>query len=227
MPRKYTKKRGYRNNRRKYYKKGYTSKTQAIGRSVATPLPRMMKITHRYADTGNMTVTAGVPARWEYSCNSLFDPDSTGLGVQPQAFDQLGALYNHYIVIGSRITVRITVTGGTVASLVCGLYTDADTVTSNDTKELICSSKGNYRIIGNSSGDSVVMKTNWSAKKVFGRDVLGNNLLKGTPTTSPSEQQFFTWFVNSMDQSSNTGISYAVYLEQIAMWLEPKELAMS
>jgi len=222
MPRKYTKRK--RTYRRKYRNR---TKTAAIGRSVQTPLPHMFKITHRYADTGNMTVTAGTPARWAFKCNGLFDPDTTGTGAQPQGFDQLGVLYNHYVVIGSRITVRITVTGGTVASLVAGLYTDCDGATPSDIKELICSSKGNYRIIGNASGDSVVLRQAWSAKKVFGRDVLGNNSLKGTPTTSPTEQQFFTWFVNSMDQSSNTGISYAAYLEQIAVWLEPKELAMS
>lgn len=227
MPRKYTRKNRKTRFRKKGYRKRRYAPAAAIGKTIATPLPRMMKITHRYADSGNMTVTAGVPARWAYSCNSLFDPDSTGVGVQPQAFDQLGALYNHYVVIGSRIIVRITVTGGTVASLVAGLYIDADTATSNDTKELICSSRGNYRTIGNSSGDSITLRSAWSAKKTFGARVLGNSRLLGTPTTSPTEQQYFTWFVNSMDQSSNTGISYAVYLEQIAMWIEPKELAMS
>lgn len=41
------------------------------------------------------------------SMNSLFDPDVTGTGHQPLAFDQWSALYRKYTVLASRVDIRV------------------------------------------------------------------------------------------------------------------------
>lgn len=48
-----------------------------------------------------------------YRGNSLFDPDLTGTGGQPNGFDQWAAFYASYTVLGSKCEVTTIVNGGT------------------------------------------------------------------------------------------------------------------
>ncbi len=48
-----------------------------------------------------------------FAGNSLFDPDTTGVGSQPAYHSQLGALYKRYRVFGSKMMLRAATTGGT------------------------------------------------------------------------------------------------------------------
>ena len=47
------------------------------------------------------------------------DPNHTGVGHQPLYFDQLMTIYNHYIVIGAKITVKFTAYPATIPVNVC------------------------------------------------------------------------------------------------------------
>ncbi len=60
-----------------------------------------------YAQTVTLTTgTLGVMgAAQQFSLNSLFDPDTTGVGHQPYGFDQFKAFYGYYRV--DRCTVRL------------------------------------------------------------------------------------------------------------------------
>jgi hypothetical protein len=48
----------------------------------------------------------GSQAEYVYRLNSLFDPDQTGVGGQPDGFDQLKALYGRYRVIAVDVEVQ-------------------------------------------------------------------------------------------------------------------------
>lgn len=58
-----------------------------------------------YADSYTLTTGAGM-AFQTMSGNSLFDPDTTGVGHQPRGYDQFSALYANYVVFSSSITVQ-------------------------------------------------------------------------------------------------------------------------
>lgn len=47
----------------------------------------------------------GTVANHVFSANGCYDPDITGAGHQPRGFDQLMALYDHYVVKNSKIEV--------------------------------------------------------------------------------------------------------------------------
>jgi len=66
--------------------------------------PDRMKTKLQYQDVVQLSASAGSPAIWQFRMNSLYDPDLTGTGHQPQWFDQLSAVYNNYKVLGSKIT---------------------------------------------------------------------------------------------------------------------------
>lgn len=74
--------------------------------------------------SGNFTApTVNVP--YQFSLNSIFDPDITGVGHQPYGHDQLDALYNRYRVYAVKWSIR------TQSSDAANYYTVA--VPTNDT----------------------------------------------------------------------------------------------
>lgn len=67
--------------------------------------PDRLKTKLHYCDVVQLAASAGNPGLWEFRMNSLFDPDFTGTGHQPQWFDQLASVYLYYKVTSSKITV--------------------------------------------------------------------------------------------------------------------------
>lgn len=92
--------------------------TSIVGRAGFAPVKKVMSF--RYATTKISTDTS--PATYSrvlFRTNSLYDPDNATGGHQPMYFDQLGALYDRYSVLSSKIVVSFQATpGATVPCLV-------------------------------------------------------------------------------------------------------------
>lgn len=67
--------------------------------------PDRLRTKLHYCDVVQLTASAGSPGIWQFRLNSLYDPDLTGVGHQPQWYDQLSAVYQYYQVLGAKITV--------------------------------------------------------------------------------------------------------------------------
>lgn len=80
----------------------------------------------RYNSVVARAITAGAFTNYLFSCNGLFDPDLTGTGTSVLYFAQLAAIYDHYTVISSSITVEPTA-NNTNTNTVIALYQDDDT----------------------------------------------------------------------------------------------------
>lgn len=78
----------------------------------------------------------GALAIYVYTTNGLYDPNTTGIGHQPTGFDQLMALYNEYVVIGSTIKVSFTNSDETNAAI-CGISMLDYSTTDNDWKKYV------------------------------------------------------------------------------------------
>lgn len=66
-----------------------------------------LKLTYR--DNGFTALTALGQTFRVFRGNGPYDPDYTGVGVQPYGFDEMSALYNNYIVKGSKIKVTAAI----------------------------------------------------------------------------------------------------------------------
>jgi len=90
--------------------------------------PKAIKITHKYVDTIALTCTSGVPQKLTYYANGMYAiKSSPGGGHQPLFFDQLTALYNHYTVIGSKITFKWVNASTSTPPMVYSLFVNDDT----------------------------------------------------------------------------------------------------
>ncbi len=81
-------------------------------RKYKAPLPLVVSNRHycrlRIYNTISLNpVAAGNAAFHKFRANSLFDYDLTGIGAQPNGFDELAALYNEYHVLSTKLDARV------------------------------------------------------------------------------------------------------------------------
>lgn len=84
---------------------GYTPPGRISGLSRSDfGFPDRLQTKLHYCDVVLLSASAGSPGLYQFRMNSLFDPDYSNVGHQPQWYDQLSAVYNYYTVTGSKIT---------------------------------------------------------------------------------------------------------------------------
>ena len=103
--------------------------------SVAFPKVRVVR--HKYVE--NISIPAasagGVTRQYNYVANSMFDPNSTGVGHQPLFRDEMAAVYTKYTVISSYIKVTLNQTDTNFQNW--GICLTKDT-TMNANPSLLC-----------------------------------------------------------------------------------------
>jgi hypothetical protein len=75
-----------------------------------------MRVRLKYTARINLLSTIGAPNTQVFRHNGLFDPDVTGVGGQPEGFDEWMAFYDRYRVVSSSIKVKAASTGATSAA---------------------------------------------------------------------------------------------------------------
>lgn len=221
MPRKYNKKRTYKKKAGK--PKVVRNLTTAV---VGKGFPKKMIMTHKYFDTFTLTTTAGSTANYNFSCNGMYDPNISAAGHQPMYFDQMGAIYDHYTVIGSKITFKISNRSGNTNSIVA-LYLNDDTAVTPTLTSIVETTSSRYKQISAGNLDLHTFGNKWSAKKMFGGSVIANTSLQGTTTGNPSEQTHYQILVYPTDLSSSNVFDCSVLIEYIAVWAELRDIGGS
>jgi len=85
--------------------------------------PDELEIGLKYVTQVSLTGSSA-PSAYVFRMNSLFDPDLTGSGTQPQLFDQLSAIYGVYCVIKAEAVIQWTNPGTTEGAYVVGVLSD-------------------------------------------------------------------------------------------------------
>lgn len=121
------------------FKKVYRASIKSIPRGLrsknnnaAAPFPAMKLYHLRYAQQNVMSAgLSGIyGSNQAFNLNSVYDPDSTGVGHQPYGFDALALAYHKYKVVGA--TVRLDYTDPTQDGLCVGtLITNPTNSTTN------------------------------------------------------------------------------------------------
>lgn len=123
------------------------------------PFPSLQKAVLRYSEVVTISTTTGLAAAYLFRCNSIFDPNYTGIGHQPYGHDIYKLIYNKYRVTGSRITATPT-------STFDGIYGIAitDDPTINVDYNTVRETKGNTSVVGQISTPSQQITNYWSEK---------------------------------------------------------------
>jgi hypothetical protein len=185
------------------------------------PFPLQYKATLKYVQY-QIPVYASGNTVFQFSCNGLYNPNSTYGGTQPLYFDQLMAIYNHYTVVSSKCktTINPLVAMGTGVSLVLTGYIDDDTNPAVVGDPNLAMQRPGAKT---SSGSRQVAKPiylYWSAAKTFGGNPLGDPSMTGTVSANPAEMSHFTFSLFDFEGGSGTcgfltEIEYTVVFDEL------------
>ena len=194
------------------------------------PVPTSLKVQLRYFETGLTIdpIAGGLADEYVFSANGLYDPNISGVGHQPLSFDQYMAMYDHYSVIASKITVFARNGDDTQPQVVGVRYSDKATEES-DPRLIIENGRCVYRLMdeGNES-DAVSFSMGLNIGKVLGRkNVLDEDDLRGDNASNPTEQAYYHVFGFPDTAVDSGSIRITVQIDYVAIFTEPKLLALS
>lgn len=219
--------------KRKAYRQGRRSMTIRRPRLPRAVTPRTKFVRMKYVD--NITINpgaAGALTFHNFSCNGMYDPDISGSGHQPIGFDQWMEWYDHYHVIGSKITVQCIPSDATNNTVV-GIYKNDDVnflpTQFTHAAELPGS---RYRVLATTtsspSPSPIVLKSKYSAKRdQNSKAVTSDDELRGTVSSNPSEQSYYTIWAASNSTGDPAAFFAVVHIEYLAVLSEPKDFVQS
>lgn len=207
----------------------YKRKYRLVAKTAPSGLPLQRVTNMRYNETVELTSTTGVLTPVFYRANGIYDPRVSAGGHRPMGVDTMASMYNHYTVLGSKITVRVRNKGNDGASQVpfyAGLYLTDDTTTGyTKASEFIEARKGTTRM-----GQWIYpwkMSNKFSAKRFFNvTDVKDNSQLSAANNADPVEQAYYCVWIQALG-TGTAGQTFDVTIDYIVSWAEPKELAQS
>lgn len=222
MPRKtYRKKRNVKRPRRK--RKTLSLRRSPMGTSFATKL--------RYYDTVSVNPGVGSLAYHKFAANGLYDPDLTGTGHQPRGFDQLMVMYNHYLVVGSKITITVHNSDANIP-IVCGVYTSVDNQTTTAPRDFMEQAGRRYTVLAGDAqgGNNIKTLTAYaSPKKMFNvANLKDNTNLRGYISANPTELLYYNLFAFSQNETSDpAACDFSVVIDYLVIFSEPNDLDAS
>lgn len=168
-------------------------------RPVVYGFPDKLRTRIKYADT--IMLSAANPNN-VFRLNSLYDPDLTNIGHQPQYFDQLcGAAntpYNKYRVLGSKLTV--TFTSRNAPALAAQNYAPTLVYAQNAITSTLVYSTAQQ-----------ILEASGAATAILGDKSGGNNMKTLTQTYSPTRDLGVDMGDDSVSAAYNTNPSSTIY----------------
>lgn len=192
---KYSKKSRKKSHNKGSVQTGSNAKMYKIQRSV-TPNVRCMNL--KFCTAVDLTVSAAVVGTHVFVANGMMDPDYTtpGTNNSPFGYDQQMALYDHYTVMKSRITVAYC-NEDTGDNYVCGI-TVADDKTSTSTSIIDAmekpTSKYTYLTRAGAGGSIVKLSHSYDTRKYYTGDPLDQPRLRGNTAADPADtSDYYVW----------------------------------
>lgn len=182
-------------------------RTGVVSRVVG--FPEIFQTHLRYQQSFTSVATAALQA---FRGNSVFDPDFTGGGNQPNYFDNLAALYGRYRVFSSSIKVTI-INSSTTVPLRWALFpsdlSTGGTNVANASGNPYCKTGVVSQITGSRS--VVTVKSSCSTAKINGKtksQIMGSDSYQAIVSANPGDEWF--WVFQIEDLSLASAMSVAV-----------------
>lgn len=206
------------------YKRRYKKRTTKKKRRYVSPNKPLLGNTFttklKYYSQAILNPGAGTQAIQVFRANDLFDPDYTYTGHQPRGFDQLMPLYDHFVVVGSKITIKMAHPNESPILLSVALK---DSSTNESSAEDYTEGRNcKYTIVP--SHERGTLTQTFSPKSFFTiRNPTDEKDLYGTITSSPTEQAFYHIACSAPDGVDVLGCTITAMIEYVVKFIEPKQ----
>lgn len=193
--------------------------------------PRVTRMFY-YEGELSLSATSGLMTGYLFSANGIFDPNVTGTGHQPIAFDQMMQFFEQYVVLKSKISVSFASATASPSRVGIGLF--PDTTVPTDYRQFV----ENGQVVmapveGKGEGGSHVIKTltlTCDVAKYFGksrRELQSAPDLYGNAAANPTEQVYFLIGHWGGLEAITTVVQFDVTLYYDVFFYEPRKLTIS
>lgn len=199
--------------------------------ATALLLPPSRRFRLAYAEKITLLeASANVGSSYFFSLNSLFDPNSSGVGVQPVGFDQLSAMYGQFRVWNVRVKLSFDNPFTTSSAMYSTFATFQPVVPANPSAWL-CQPFGTSKSVSPlGGGSSCVLQRKFSIPAVLGLtkgQYQSDMDFVGTPSGNPTRQAYLMVGAQSMTAGAVGGGNVYVQIEYEAEFSQPQALNMS
>lgn len=168
----------------------------------------------KYKTVIGLVSTSGALSTYVFRGNSIFDPDSSGIGHQPYFTDQWDTMYDDYIVLGSSIKVEsFNTSGQTNASLITVVPSTAVTTFGSTASDQMAEQPYAKSKVGMQNADVIKIKSYMTTQKIYGLPKMATQIdpnFGAAFTASPVTQWYWHIGYNTLDQSTT----------QAGQWIE-------
>lgn len=178
--------------------------------------PKQMCMTHKYVKIASPALNSSGQYEWQFAANGMNLCDITGVtGAQPLYFDQMGGIYNLYVVLRSRIKATMcnfTYNGPCLLLI----NADDDTTSGTSASTLLAMERPGCRWTNfnpNSTANKSVYHS-YDAKKMYGGtydSIMANNSLNGlgTGAVNPSQLSYYHVRFDGWTAATNASVATA------------------
>jgi len=204
--------RGVSSGRRRYRRSKFTSNPQrhsSLRNDIVTIpgrsfLPLRLKTQFVYVQRFTLASLSGITTRQIFRANSLFDPDQTGTGNQPNGYDQLCStvLYNKYGVLGSTCDITFLTTNTPWKCVVVPL--PSTTTIHNDFENCVTMPRAKKTFVGAvTGGNNIKTITSYaSTKAITNTDPTTDDSAQALFNQSPSSQWYWQIIGRPIDETT-------------------------
>jgi len=169
-----------------------------------TGFPKSRRVKLKYVDEIGFASSA-LMQNYNYVANSVFDPNNTATGHQPMFYDQWSAVYTHYTVLASKITVTpihasttdvnpayVGINLSTHSNALSTDFTSVNSLLENPytTPPILCGNYNKSTAVGQNSLTAVDCK--FKANSFFGvKDVRDGSAYSADTSSNPSQLAFY------------------------------------
>jgi len=199
--------------------------------------PDSTRATLTYCDEFTLDpAVLGVSNTYDFSAIGLYDPNITGVGHQPLAFDQWMAVYSHYAVNNSSIEMMPTFVSSTNATPPCVFgvspsYTTGQfsALTIPGLIEKTKQGTGSFCNVNNINYGSAgtKLKARFSRAKVFRDRGITDPDLAGNISSNPSEAYIFSCWAAGASASDGAAQTFMVIITYDVTFFERRLLPQS
>jgi len=228
--------------RRGPHRRNQVPATAKVGRTAAADLryavplypPRFRKRLVYSEVALSLSSTAGSSNSYFFSCNGLFDPNTTGTGHQPMGFDQLMLSYEQYTVVSSKVSFECLNASAANIFQVVGVYLSPDTTSIVVPSRFIENGLIVFKMLDpiGLAKSFCSLSLDCNIPTYFGlnrnkRALVGDANLFGTVAANPSEQAYFGLVCYDPTLVNATSVDFTVILEYDVIFWEPRKLTQS
>nr|QTE03373.1 MAG: capsid protein [Grus japonensis CRESS-DNA-virus sp.] len=214
-------------------KRAIKKKEQRVPRGVTSAFPKNRLVRHKYIENVTLPAAgaAGFARGYYFVANSMFDPNSSGVGHQPMYRDEMAAMYKYYTVIASFI--KVTFNQAATDQQNVGVILTQDGGLSNDPTTILEEYGYSTPVLPANSNKPIYRRSSFNAKKVFNTDLAGlladdtQRVDKGSNPGSKSLYYYAIW--TGPTNSTVTLPTQVVQVELIyvTMWQDPVDAVQS